>query len=130
MLQGLEWPPEHLNKTQGARYHRSPVLHAQDWRREILIPRHFMCRVPVESPDRFRMELLFSAGASHDPYSVVPLKQDHTLPIASRSPLHEGVCFSHPATATTVLIFAALTPFGVLLDMCQAHMHYEIWEYC
>ena len=49
-----------------------------------------MCRVPVDSPDRFRMELLFSPGASHDPYSVVPLKQDHTLPISSRSHLHEG----------------------------------------
>ena len=49
-----------------------------------------MCRVPVDSPERFRVEVLFSPGASHNPFEVVPLKQDHTLPVLPRMPLHAG----------------------------------------
>ncbi len=49
-----------------------------------------MCRVPVDSPERFRVEILFSPGASHNPFEVVPLKQDHTLPVLPRMPLHAG----------------------------------------
>ncbi|CAL8465105.1 g4640 [Coccomyxa elongata] len=47
-------------------------------------------RVPVESAERFRVELLFSPGAGHNPFEVIPIKQDHTLPIALRTPLHRG----------------------------------------
>ncbi|KAK9823756.1 hypothetical protein WJX72_005206 [[Myrmecia] bisecta] len=47
-------------------------------------------KVPVDSPERFRVELLFSPGASHNPYEVIPIKKDHTLPIAPRVPLHKG----------------------------------------
>lgn len=36
------------------------------------------------------MEVLFSPGASHNPFEVVPLKQDHTLPVLPRMPLHAG----------------------------------------
>ena len=36
------------------------------------------------------MEILFSPGASHNPFEVVPLKQDHTLPVLPRMPLHAG----------------------------------------
>ncbi len=48
------------------------------------------CRVPVEDAARFRVEVLFSPGAAHNPLEVVPLKQDHTLPVAPRMALHRG----------------------------------------
>lgn len=48
------------------------------------------CRVSVESPHRFRVEVLFSPGASHNPCSVVPIHRDHTLPVVHRHPLHRG----------------------------------------
>ncbi len=47
-------------------------------------------RFPVDSPERFRVEVLFSPGAAHNPFEVVPIKQDHTLPVTPRQPLHEG----------------------------------------
>eukprot|EP00891_Asterochloris_glomerata_P003679 jgi/Astpho2/3679/gw1.00060.3.1_t len=47
-------------------------------------------RVPVDSPERFRMEVLFSPGAAYSPYAVVPLHQDHTLPVTQRVCLHQG----------------------------------------
>lgn len=46
-------------------------------------------RVPVDSPERFRMEVLFSPGAAYSPYAVVPLHQDHTLPVTQRVCLHQ-----------------------------------------
>ena len=49
-----------------------------------------MRRAPVDSPERFRVEVLFSQGASHNPFEVVPLKQDHTLPVLPRMALHAG----------------------------------------
>ena len=48
------------------------------------------CSVPVESPQRFRIELLFSPGANFSPYEVVPLNKDHTLPVQPRACLHKG----------------------------------------
>lgn len=48
------------------------------------------CRVPVDSPQRFRIELLFSPGAAFNPYEVVPLHKDHTLPVQPRACLHKG----------------------------------------
>jgi hypothetical protein len=53
-------------------------------------------RVAVESPERFRVEVLFSPGASHNPFEVVPIKQDHTLPIQPRTPLHHGILPNYP----------------------------------
>eukprot|EP00879_Flechtneria_rotunda_P009465 GHRR01009908.1.p1 GENE.GHRR01009908.1~~GHRR01009908.1.p1 ORF type:complete len:896 (+),score=398.55 GHRR01009908.1:452-3139(+) len=41
-------------------------------------------QVPVESPDRFFVEVQFSNGANHDPTAVVPLHADHTLPTQPR----------------------------------------------
>ena len=46
--------------------------------------------MPVDSPERFRMEVLFSPGAAYSPYAVVPLHQDHTLPVTQRVCLHQG----------------------------------------
>ena len=58
------------------------------------------CRVPVDSPERFRMEVLFSPGAAYSPYAVVPLHQDHTLPVTQRVCLHQG---GSPAVAHSPL---------------------------
>ncbi len=44
--------------------------------------------VSVDHPDRFRVELWFSPGASHNPFELVPLANDHTLPMRPRTPLH------------------------------------------
>ena len=52
----------------------------------------------MDSAQRFRVEVLFSPGASHNPYTVKPVKQDHTLPVRRRAPLHRGVIrLLHPA---------------------------------
>lgn len=50
----------------------------------------YACSVPVDSPQRFRIELLFSPGANFSPYEVVPLNKDHTLPVQPRACLHKG----------------------------------------
>ena len=48
------------------------------------------CRLPLDDPRRFRVEILFSPGASHDPFEVVPIKgKDHVLPILPRMPVHD-----------------------------------------
>ncbi|KAK9799737.1 hypothetical protein WJX73_006464 [Symbiochloris irregularis] len=47
-------------------------------------------RVAVTSPERFRVEVLFSSGAYHNPYGNGS-KTGHFLPVSVRSPLHRGV---------------------------------------
>jgi hypothetical protein len=54
-------------------------------------------RFPVDSPERFRVEVLFSPGAAHNPFEVVPIKQDHTLPVAPRQPLHRSARVPSPS---------------------------------
>ncbi|KAK9821974.1 hypothetical protein WJX81_008214 [Elliptochloris bilobata] len=66
-------------------------------------------RVPVEDPARFRVEVLFSPGASHNLFEVVPLKQDHTLPVAPRMALHRGAGDVGSGT-TWARLAALLTP--------------------
>ena len=44
----------------------------------------------MDSPERFRLELVFSPGANFNPYEVVPLNKDHTLPVQPRACLHKG----------------------------------------
>ena len=66
-------------------------------------------RVPVEDPARFRVEVLFSPGAAHNPFEVVPLKQDHTLPVAPRMALHRGAGDFGSGT-TWARLQALLTP--------------------
>ncbi len=69
------------------------------------------CRVPVDSPQRFRVELLFSPGASFNPYEVVPLHKDHTLPVQPRACLHKGGIALHKLLHlvgnATLLLFSA-----------------------
>ena len=73
-----------------------PSMHAElIWTCRQLLLWHILnvnhaCRVPVDSPQRFRIELLFSPGASFNPYEVVPLHKNHTLPVQPRACLHKG----------------------------------------
>jgi len=48
----------------------------------VVVRMYERARVPVSSPDRFRVEVLFSPGASVDPVSCPPA--DHTLPVCPR----------------------------------------------
>ena len=48
-----------------------------------IVLRMYECkRAPVSSPDRFRLEVLFSPGAAYDPLTTAP--RDHTLPVCPR----------------------------------------------
>eukprot|EP01004_Peranema_trichophorum_P003664 NODE_263_length_3101_cov_40.223304_g227_i0.p1 GENE.NODE_263_length_3101_cov_40.223304_g227_i0~~NODE_263_length_3101_cov_40.223304_g227_i0.p1 ORF type:complete len:959 (-),score=209.09 NODE_263_length_3101_cov_40.223304_g227_i0:224-2947(-) len=50
--------------------------------------------LPIEDPDRFRVEIIFSPGTSYDPFEVnnESLKQDHALPSVPAVPIHaDGV---------------------------------------
>jgi len=82
--------------TPVASAHQNIRMHAQLFgtRRQLLLWHilyvNHACRVPVDSPQRFRIELLFSPGASFNPYEVVPLHKDHTLPVQPRACLHKG----------------------------------------
>lgn len=91
------------------------------------------CRVPVDSPQRFRVEILFSPGTSHNPCRVLPIKRDHTLPVLPRKPLHQGMpppssCSSHAAwlpdeeheTLTRPVPFFTQTPRPQLWWVCAA----------
>jgi hypothetical protein len=47
-------------------------------------------KLPLNDPGRFRVEILFSPGAAHDPYGVVPLRRDHVIPIVPRMAIQDG----------------------------------------
>lgn len=64
--------------------------HAHPTRARTPLNPHPPAQVPLDSPDRFVVEMLFSNGANYDPTRVVPLANDHTLPIVPRVPLHTG----------------------------------------
>ena len=46
-------------------------------------------RVPVTSPERFRVELSFSPGSAHNPVQVVPARNNHALPVVPRVALNQ-----------------------------------------
>ena len=43
----------------------------------------------MTDPERFQVELQFSAGAAYDPFGLAP-SQPHVLPIKPRFPLFQG----------------------------------------
>ena len=43
----------------------------------------------MNSAERFKVEVLFSSGAGHNPYDF-PSRSDHFLPVAPRHPLHKS----------------------------------------
>ena len=47
-------------------------------------------QVPVDAPERFLVEILFSNGANYNPTEVFPRDRDHTLPVKPRACLVEG----------------------------------------
>ena len=46
--------------------------------------------VPVDAPDRFRVEVSLSPGSAFDPISTVPPEGDHTLGTVPRVQLNLG----------------------------------------
>ena len=46
--------------------------------------------LPLRDAGRFRVEILFSPGAAHSPYEVIPIRKDHVIPIVPRTPIHKG----------------------------------------
>ncbi len=44
----------------------------------------------MDSPERFRIEILFSPGANYDPFEV-DLQEDHTLPPVPREHMENDV---------------------------------------
>lgn len=44
--------------------------------------------VPVDAPDRFRVEILFSPGANHNPFEASTIMKNHALPPVARVPVH------------------------------------------
>lgn len=46
--------------------------------------------VPVDAPERFRVEMLFSPGTNYSPFDVVPLHNNHVLPTLARTVLSKG----------------------------------------
>ena len=53
-------------------------------------------RVGVTDPERFQVEIQFSAGAAYDPFGLAP-SQPHVLPIRPRFPLFQGVLCVTPS---------------------------------
>lgn len=47
-------------------------------------------QVPIDAPERFLVEVLFSNGTNHDPTAVTPLHDNHTLPVVPRQTMHMG----------------------------------------
>lgn len=47
-------------------------------------------QAPVDSPERFFVDIQFSNGANYDPTSVVPLHDNHVLPTQPRRPLTDA----------------------------------------
>ena len=43
--------------------------------------------LPLRDKGRFRVEILFSPGAAHSPYEVVPIRADHIIPVVPRMPM-------------------------------------------
>lgn len=46
-------------------------------------------KLALDDPRRFRVEVLFSPGAAHDPFAKREAG-DHVLPLAPRVPIHNG----------------------------------------
>ncbi|CAD7697573.1 unnamed protein product [Ostreobium quekettii] len=47
-------------------------------------------QVHISDPLRFRVEVLFSPGAAYNPFEVMPLRRNHTLPVHPRVELHQA----------------------------------------
>lgn len=61
----------------------------------------------LDAPDRFRVEMWFSAGSSYNPIEANAAKLQHVLPVRPPCPLHDGTGVSLEK------VEALLTPFCV-----------------
>jgi hypothetical protein len=55
-----------------------------DYLTHIVIRMYESKSVPFDDPERFRIEILFSPGASHDPFEMARIEDDHVLPPVPR----------------------------------------------
>jgi len=63
----------------------------KDYLTQIVFQLYENKRVPVDDPERFRVELSFSDGSAISPFDVAPMKSmPHTLPLRPRHPIHRG----------------------------------------
>lgn len=53
--------------------------------------------VPLDAPERFRVEILYSPGSNYNPFELQLTERDHVLPVLPRVPLHcdDGVTWNH-----------------------------------
>lgn len=52
----------------------------------------------MDSPQRFLVDVQFSAGANYDPFTLDPL-HPHVLPVLPRRPLHTGSLYQPGVTS-------------------------------
>ena len=80
----------------------------------VVVRMYERARVPVSSPDRFRVEVLFSPGASVDPISCSPPVEDHTLPVCPRWHLERdgGITLEEAEAALGPFSTAAASALG------------------
>jgi len=78
----------------------------------VVVRMYERARVPVSSPDRFRVEVLFSPGASVDPVACPPV--DHTLPVCPRWHLERdgGITLEEAEAALGPFSTAAASALG------------------
>ena len=78
----------------------------------VVVRMYERARVPVSSPDRFRVEVLFSPGASVDPVACPPT--DHTLPVCPRWHLERdgGISLEEAESALGPFSTAAAAALG------------------
>ena len=73
-----------LNEGGEAFLHSTPEL---DYMTHIVLRMFENKSLPLRDPRRFRVEILFSPGAAHSPYEVVPIRADHIIPVVPRMPM-------------------------------------------
>jgi len=76
-------------------------------------------KLPLNDPGRFRVEIMFSPGAAHDPYTIVPLRRDHVIPIVPRMAIQDGNGGS--AAVNTVQNQGAGVPLARLEAACKPY---------
>ena len=67
--------------------HHTPEL---DYMTHVVLRMFENKTLPLRDPGRFRVEILFSPGAAHNPHEIVPLRKDHVIPIVPRTAIHKG----------------------------------------
>mmetsp|Transcript_39332 Transcript_39332/g.111414 ORF Transcript_39332/g.111414 Transcript_39332/m.111414 type:complete len:1167 (-) Transcript_39332:153-3653(-) len=81
----------------------------KDYLTQIVFQMYENMRVPVDDPQRFRVEILFSAGSSFNPFEVVPMRNSpHRLPLQPRQAIHRDA-----GGVTLQALEESISPFSV-----------------